>query len=139
MCRYDANVSGADLDNLHLSRCSAWESYNLRSQTAKTGWIIRSLKGRDLLRRRGEGEQGDAVEESNEDLRARYSGLKDRGSKIESDDRKLFCVIPDNDLVGWKLWVPASSYESHIVGSTQHFRGTDACIEVSRDFELAWV
>ncbi len=63
------------------------------------------------------------------------------GSRLFNlNDRTLLQVIPDQNFVGWVLWLGTTSDQSQIVASEQHFNMANASInEVLVLFLPQWV
>ena len=67
------------------------------------------------------------------------SNSKDRGTKLERNNRLLLGIVPYNHLIVRVFWLSPAADQCEEIVATKHFSDADAGIEVSRYTELTRV
>lgn len=73
------------------------------------------------------------------DMFPRESDSQNRSLELKSHGGLLLCVVPDDDSVLRPFGIAASTNKGEVVGAPKQFSGADACVEVSRYLQLAWI
>lgn len=98
MRRYDTDIPRLELHQLNLPRRPAWECNQLSSQASQSQWVIARFENREFLRRVGECEYVNGVQQGDNNARLGQTDTEDGGAEFERDDRFLLCVVPNDEL-----------------------------------------